>query len=173
MYTFGATGQKWLKGIHLLAVCCWIGGAVALLLLYFCKDGVTNGSVLYGINQSIHFVDMAVVVIPGAFGCLLTGLVYSLFTRWGFFKHWWVVFKWVVTISAILFGTFYLGPWETRMMELSGELGLGALTDQAYLYNQKMNMMFGIVQVAVLIATIFVSIFKPWKGKGKKSKHSS
>ncbi|MDC0336445.1 hypothetical protein OAN24_06100 [Pseudodesulfovibrio sp.] len=164
----GATTQKWLKGLHLLAVACWIGGAVSLLLLYFLKEPVTDGGVLFGINQAIHHVDMAVVVVPGAFGCLLTGLAYSLLTRWGFFRHGWMILKWAVTISAILFGTFYLGPWETRMMEISGELGSTALADPAYLYNQRMNLIWGTVQVTLLMITVFVSIFKPWKNRGKK-----
>ena len=158
-----AKGLKWLKGFHLLAVACWVGGGVSLMLLYFIKDGVSDGGVLYGINQSIHQVDMAVVVVPGAFGCLLTGLIYSIFSNWGFFKHGWLIFKWVVTAIAILFGTFFLGPWKTAMMELSGTLGLSALNDPAYLYNEKMNLIFGAVQVLVLIVTLFVSIFKPWK----------
>ena len=163
MRKLNAKGLRWLKGFHLIAVSCWIGGAVALSLLYFAKDGVTNGGVLYGINKSIHQVDMAVIVIPGAFGCLTTGLIYSFFSGWGFFKHNWLIFKWVVTVAAILFGTFFLGPWETTMMEISGKLGMLSLSDQAYLYNQKMNFIFGGVQCFVLIITVFVSILKPWK----------
>ena len=44
-----AKGLKWLKGFHLLAVACWVGGGVSLMLLYFIKDGVSDGGVLYGI----------------------------------------------------------------------------------------------------------------------------
>ena len=165
---FGTTAQKWLKGLHLIAVACWVGGGVSLLLLYFLKEPVTDSGVLFGINQAIHHVDMAVVVVPGAFGCLLTGLAYSIFTKWGFFRHGWMILKWAVTISAILFGTFYLGPWETRMMEISGDLGIAALADPDYLHNQRMNLLWGTVQVAILVATVFVSIFKPWKNLGKK-----
>jgi len=86
MPKLSAKGLRWLKGFHLIAVSFWIGGAIALILLYFLKNGVTDGSVLYGINQSIHHVDMVVVVIPGAFGCLITGLLYLTFSNWGFFK---------------------------------------------------------------------------------------
>jgi len=158
-------GLKWLKGFHMIAVSCWIGGAVSLLLLYFLKCNVGNGGVLFGINRSIHHVDMMVVVIPGAFGCLLTGIIYGVFTNWGFFKHNWLIFKWIVTIAAILFGTFYLGPWETAMMEISGKLGLSALSDPSYLYSQKMNLVFGALQCLVLMITAFISIFKPWRKK--------
>ncbi|MFW6147112.1 MAG: hypothetical protein ACOC6B_01825 [Thermodesulfobacteriota bacterium] len=80
MPRLGARGLRWLRGFHLLAVACWIGGGISLLLLYFLKGDVTDGKVLFGINRSIHYVDMAVVVIPGAFGCLITGLIYSIFS---------------------------------------------------------------------------------------------
>ena len=33
-----AKGLKWLKGFHLIAVASWVGGAVALILLYFLKS---------------------------------------------------------------------------------------------------------------------------------------
>ena len=165
MPKLSARGLRWLKGFHFIAVSCWIGGAVAMISMYSLKNGAIDGRVLYGINQCINHVDMMVVVIPGAFGCLITGLFYSIFTNWGFFRHNWLIFKWIVTISAILFGTFFLGPWETTMMEISGKLGILSLSDQTYVYNQKMNLFFGIIQCMVLLVTVFVSIFKPWKNK--------
>ena len=163
MPKLSAKGLKWLKGFHLVAVSCWIGGGVSLILLYFLKNGVEDGNILFGINQSIHHVDIAVVVIPGALGCLITGLIYSSFSNWGFFKHGWMIFKWIVTVAAILFGTFFLGPWETTMMEISGKLGISSLSNPEYLYNQKMNLIFGTTQILVLMVTVFISILKPWK----------
>ncbi len=170
MPTLKPNEVKWLKGLHLLAVSCWVGGAVSLISLYFLKAGITDGRVLYGINQSLHHVDMSIVVVPGAIGSLLTGLAYSLFTNWGFFKHNWLTFKWIITVAAIVFGTFFLGPWESTMMEISGKLGMAALGDAAYLYNQKMNLWFGTLQVLILMGTIFVSILKPWKSKKEAKK---
>jgi uncharacterized membrane protein len=165
MKKLNANGLRWLKGFHLIAASCWVGGVVALMLLYFLKNGVTDGGVLYGMNQSIHHVDIWVVVTPGAFGCLFTGLAYSLFSHWGFFKHNWLTVKWVITIVAIASGTIFLGPWEVAMLETSGKLGISALNDQVYLYNQKMNFIFGMVQCFLLIFTLFISVFKPWKKK--------
>ena len=46
MPKLGAKGLRWVKRFHLIDVSCWIGGAVALILLYFLKDGVTDGGVL-------------------------------------------------------------------------------------------------------------------------------
>ena len=156
-------GLRWLKGFHLLTVCSWIGGALSLICLYFLKEGVADSGELYGINRSIHHVDMNIVVLPGAIGSLLTGLCYSLFSHWGFFKHRWITVKWIATVTAIIFGTFWLGPWETAMMEISGKLGIASLHDATYLYSQRMNLSFGSLQVATLAVLVFISILKPWK----------
>jgi len=160
-----ANGQKALKTIHIFTAACWIVGGFTMCLMYFMKQGITDGGELYGINRSLHFIDSYIVVIFGAVGCLITGLIYSIFTGWGFFKHRWLTFKWVVTISAILFGTFFLGVWEKNMMIISGNMGLAAISDPAYLYNQRMNLIFGSIQNGIIIFTIYVSVFKPWKKK--------
>ena len=111
-----------------------------------------------------------VVVVPGAMGCLLTGFAYSTLSNWGFIKQRWITVKWAITVSAILFGTFFLGPWETAMMNISGELGLAALDDQGYLYNQRMNFWFGTLQVTILFFTVWISVFKPWRSNIHKKK---
>ena len=69
---------------------------------------------------------------------------------------------------AVILGTFWLGPWEINMMEISGRLGISALSNEAYLYNQKMNVIFGGLQCLLLMCTVFISIFKPWKKKRAK-----
>ena len=45
---------------------------------------------------------------------------------------------------------------------------VASLEDPAYLYNQRMNIIFGALQVLLLLITLFVSIFKPWKRKNKQ-----
>lgn len=106
MPKMNTSSQKVLKITPLFFVCLWVGGAITLALL---KLGVhpDNGSALHGFDLTRTFID-DFIVIPGAVGCLLTGLVYSIFTGFGFFKLRWVAVKWVITIAGILFGTFWL-----------------------------------------------------------------
>jgi hypothetical protein len=80
-----------------------------------------------------------------------------------------MIFKWIVTATAILFGTFFLGPWESAMMKIYGKMGMPSLSDQSYLYNEKMNAFFGTIQALLLMVTNFISIFKP----RKKTKYKS
>ena len=144
---------------------CWVGGALSLVLLFVLRKNATDGGVLYGIYQSIQHVDLAIVAYPGAMGCLITGFIYSLFTPWGFFKHNWMIVKWIVTVTAIVSGTFFLGPWEASVVEISGRLGMAAIDDPNYTHKLKMNVIFGSLQALVILITVFISILKPWKRK--------
>ncbi len=116
-------------------------------------------------NASIKLLD-DFVVIPAAFGSLITGLLYSLLTDWGFFKFNWMVVKWVVTVASIIFGTFWLGPWVNGATAISDVERLLSLQNPVYLYSRQMNSYFGSLQMLILITLVFVSVFKPW-GKRK------
>jgi len=39
-----------------------------------------------------------------AIGSFLTGLLYSHLTNWGYLKHYWIIVKWVFTITFIVIG---------------------------------------------------------------------
>ncbi|MDR1546934.1 MAG: hypothetical protein LBU12_09575 [Deltaproteobacteria bacterium] len=160
----GASGLRFLKIIHLITASLWLGGATALVLLIGCLGAqAESGDQLTGFNLAAKLVD-DLVVIPGAMGCLLTGLLLSLFTHWGFFKQRWVAVKWLVTVGCILFGTFFLGPLVNGQPLISAELGLSALSDPAYLAARLKNLAGGLVQAALLIFLIYISVRKPWRG---------
>jgi hypothetical protein len=168
MKKLSAKGQKWLKSVHIFFACIWIGAGVSLILMQLALTGTTDG-MLSGIDVSMKFID-DFIIIPGAFGSLITGLLYSLFTNWGFFKHNWVTVKWIINVGGIIFGTFWLGPWLNSLPPVSAELGLKALSDPAYLYNKTMNLYFAPIQVGTLVFAAFISVLKPWKGKRKRGR---
>lgn len=126
-----------------------------------------SGDMLYGILSAGRRVDIWVVIIPGLFGCLLTGLFYGLFTPWGFFRHKWVVVKWIGTLAAFFFGNRFLGQWEKNLLEMSREMGFAALQDSAFLQIQLQHRYGGLVQTAVLLSMVWISIAKPWKKTNK------
>ena len=71
-------------------------------------------------------------------------------------------------MRAILLGTFFLGPWEATMMEISGGHGIAALNDSSCPYSRKMNFVLGVLQTIVLMVAVFISIFKPCGKKETK-----
>lgn len=162
MKKIGAGGLRWLKIIHLFFVCMWIGGGISLLIILFLARP-SGGDELYAVNMAMKLVD-DFVIIPGANGCLLTGLVYGIWTRWGFFRHNWLKVKWAMTVVQIVFGTFWLGPWLNGNTAIAAAERLGALGNPEYIHNSAMNAFWGPLQVSLIVVMVWISVKKPWKG---------
>lgn len=160
----GARGQRVLKIIHLITASLWVGGAVTLLLMGLWLGPAQSGLELLGYDLARKFVD-DLIIIPGALGCLFSGLLISWLTPWGFFRHRWVTVKWILTIACILFGTFYLGPIINTQPLTSRELGLAAAHDPLYTSRHFNNAVGGAVQVVLILFLVAVSVLKPWKKK--------
>lgn len=75
-----------------------IGSFLALAIVAVSSE---NMLAVRGAYLSMRVVTLALVV-PLAFIALLSGLLVSLGTRWGLFRHWWVVLKLLLTAFAVL-----------------------------------------------------------------------
>lgn len=156
-----ASGQRWLKFLHVLSGGVWVGTALALSTqLFFIRP--SSGEELQGILSTLDFIDLFVLV-PGAIGTLLTGLAYSLWTDWGWFRHRWVTVKWIICLYGVCFGTYPLGPWLSGLARIAGEMGLAAYADPGFLSNRALLMIFGPFQAATLVFAFYLSFFRPWR----------
>ena len=159
-------GVKILKMFHLFFAILWIGGGLALVILFFSVNPA-NGDELYMKSRVIQIID-DYLIIPGAMASLFIGVIYGIWTNWGFFKYRWLIVKWIMTVVQILFGTFVLGPWVNENVEIASQLRDMAMDDTTLLHNVKMSQIWGTVQVTILVlAFIVVSVQKPWKLKKK------
>lgn len=154
--------QKLLKTIHIIAAGIWLAGVVVLLILPLIGRRIESGDELYMYNLVYHFIDMKILT-PAAVVTLFTGLIYSLFTRWGFFKHGWLIYKWIATLFIILTGTFYLGPMVTEMVEITQQERLRALENSYYNRGVTIGIWAAVINTALLIAAVWFSVYKPWK----------
>jgi hypothetical protein len=156
------SGQKFLKAVHLVAVGLWLSCVIVLLVMPIIARQISTGEELYMYILIYHFIDMYILT-PAAIATLLTGFVYSLFTKWGFLKHGWLVYKWLVTIAIIIVGTFYLGPMTTKMLAIADLERLAALQHEYYLQGATIGIWAAIINASLLIAAVFFSVYKPWK----------
>lgn len=158
-------GQRWLKGLHSFFACMWVGAAIVLSVKQFFISP-SNGGELCGITSTMNFIDVF-IIIPGAIGVLLTAVIYSIWTNWGWFKHNWITVKWIICVYGVVFGTYPLGSWMNGLANLSKEHGMAALTDPTYLHNKIMLYIFGTFQACTLIFAVFITALKPWKKRAK------
>ncbi|MFA5517667.1 MAG: hypothetical protein WDA74_00275 [Spirochaetota bacterium] len=163
MKKVGSMGMKVFKIIHLVLVCMWVGGGIALVAMVNAMISQKGGP-YYGYLYAMKIVD-DFIIIPGAMGTLLIGLLYGIFTGWGFFKHNWITVKWVLTVALILFGTFFLGPWLNGSVEITGALLDKPFEDMQVASNLFKLNLWGALQVAFLIFMVAISVLKPWRKK--------
>ena len=166
MLKLGKNGLKVLKIFHLLGVCFWLGGAVSLLVLNLKNPVAISEGMLYGINTASHLIDLWVIAV-GALGCIITGLIYGVFTTWGFFKHKWIIAKWLLIIIAFITISIFLAPSIESMLNLSKESGTNALRNNDYLAVKATHLYWSVFQVILYSVMVIISVIKPW-GKRKK-----
>lgn len=130
--------RKFALTVHVTFSVGWIGGVVAYLTLGV--TAVTSPEV-----QTVRATWTAMeligwfAIVPLALASLLTGLVMSLGTRWGLFRHYWTLISFLLTVFATVTLLLHMpdvsfladvaqGVEKARLNELGGDLfhsGLG------------------------------------------------
>jgi hypothetical protein len=101
--------RKFALTVHVITSVGWLGAVAAFLALAIA--GLTNQD-----EQMVQAVYPAMelitswVIVPLCLTSLLTGLVESLATEWGLFRHYWIVIKLVITLLSTLLLLVHMQP---------------------------------------------------------------
>lgn len=94
---------------HILSSVGWFGAVVAFLAL--AVAGLTTGDTQLARGIYLAMDALAwLVIVPACFASLVTGIVQSLGTKWGLFRHYWVVIKLALTVLATAFLLLHTRP---------------------------------------------------------------
>jgi hypothetical protein len=93
--------RKFALAVHLTLSVGWIGAVGAYIALDIATVVSENIQTLRTSYLGMDLISQYVIV-PLAFASLLTGLIVSLGTKWGLFRHYWVLISFVLTIIATL-----------------------------------------------------------------------
>lgn len=91
--------RKLVLSLHLAVSVGWIGAIVAYVSLAVAAMSRQDAQTVRGAWMAME-VTIRFVIVPLALGSLLTGLVMALGTKWGLFRHYWVLISLVLTIFA-------------------------------------------------------------------------
>ncbi len=93
--------RKLALAVHLTCSVGWIGAVAAYLVLDVTVATSQDPQTVRPAWIAMGLV-VAWAIVPLAIASLLTGLVMALFTKWGLFRHWWVLISLLLTIGASL-----------------------------------------------------------------------
>ena len=87
--------------IHVTCSVAWIGAVLAFLALVLIAMNSAATANLLASWIAMRLIGWYVIV-PLALASLLTGIIMALGTKWGLFRHYWVLISLVLTILATL-----------------------------------------------------------------------
>lgn len=144
---------------HVTSSVGWLGAVAAFLVLSIAGLTSQDADIVRGAYLSMNLIGQFIIV-PLSLAALLTGLVQSLGTPWGLFRHYWVLVKFTLTIGAtiiLLLHQFTAVAGAARRVSSAaaealpevGRLGVQLVADAG-------------VAVLVLLVITTLSVFKPW-----------
>jgi hypothetical protein len=98
------------------------------------------------------------VIVPLSLAALLTGLVQSLGTTWGLFRHYWIATKLLLTVLATIILLVHTQPID-RVAAVAAQTTL-AIGDLRQLRIQLVG--DACAALFVLLVTTTLSVYKPW-----------
>src|ERR671919_321085 len=103
--------RKFALTAHVTSSVGWIGAVVVFLALAIV--GLTSQDA-QTVRGAYLVMEPAAwwVLVPLAFASLLTGIVMSLGTTWGLFRHYWVVFKFLIAVFSTIVLLIYMGTFR-------------------------------------------------------------
>ncbi len=135
----------------------WLGAVIAYLALAIAGLNSRDAQLVRAAYLSMELIGWFVIV-PCSLAALLSGLVQSLGTEWGLFRHHWILAKFLMTLVGTL---VLLGHMRnvSRMARIAAEMTsphaeVGILPLQLVVHAAG--------GLLVLLAATALSVFKPW-----------
>ena len=91
--------RKFALTAHVTSSVGWLGSVAAFLSLAVAGVTRQDAPMVRAVYLAMDLVTWSVIV-PLSLASLVTGLVQSLGTPWGLLRHYWVVFKLLLTVVA-------------------------------------------------------------------------
>jgi hypothetical protein len=91
----------------------------------------------------------------------ITGLIFSIGTDWGFFKHRWIIVKYIINLFPIIGGAFIFGHPIFKMIAIAEENGADALASPEFILSNKFMTIAFVIMIALLFFAVYLSVYKP------------
>jgi hypothetical protein len=153
--------RKAILAAHVLVGVGWFGIVVAKLVLEAVATTTRDQGVARAGYLFMETLDRAVFP-PAAIATLVTGVVLSVGTAWGLFRHWWIVVKLVLTVAVVVTGVAFVGAWTEAAAATAARPAVDAVTDADLGSASLLLIGAAVAHLLMLGAAAVISVFKPW-----------
>lgn len=142
---------------HVTSSVGWLGVVVAYLALAITGLAREDAAMVRASYLAMELIGWSVIVSL-SLAALLTGLVQSLGTEWGLFRHYWITVKFALTVIATTVLVAHM-PSVSRMSALAAAT---ILATGDYGPQRVQLIVHAAGGLVVLLAATALSIYKPW-----------
>jgi hypothetical protein len=154
--------RKFTLAIHLAFSVGWIGGVVAYLALGLAAATSQDAQTLRAAWIAMDLTGWYAIV-PLALASLLTGVVMALGTKWGVFRHYWVLISLVLTV--IVAGVLLLHMPDVRALadaaREAGEISPAGPGRHLYTRLDDGDLLHPGLGLVVLLVIQVLNVYKP------------
>jgi hypothetical protein len=142
---------------HVTSSVGWLGAVAAFLALAIAGVTSRDAQIVRAAYLAMHLTTWFIIV-PLSLAALVTGVIDSLGTPWGLFRHYWVMTKLLLTVLATIILLVHTQPIG-RVAEVAARMDL-ASSDLRQLRLQLVG--DAAAALFVLVVTTTLSVYKPW-----------
>lgn len=147
--------RKFTLAVHLTVSIGWLGAVAGYMALDVAAAASDDGQILRAAYLGMELIALRVIV-PLAIASLVTGIVISLGTKWGLFRHYWVIVSLVLTIIAT--GVLLI---ETRTIRSYARIARDSAASAEQLGALGSTLVHSIGGTIVLLVILVLNIYKP------------
>lgn len=147
--------RKLMLTVHIAASVGWLGAVVAYLPLDVTSALSQDAATLRAAYMGMQTIALWAIV-PLALAALLTGLVVSLGTPWGLFRHYWVLVSLLLTTLAVVVLLV-----ETQTIRAYADVAADPTAPDEEVRALGSTLVHSIGGLAVLVVVLVLNVYKP------------
>ena len=147
--------RKLALATHLTCSVGWIGAVGAYLTLDLTAAFSQDPQQVRAAWLAMGLV-VSAAIVPLALASLVTGIVMSLGTKWGLFRHWWVLISLVLTVFAAL-----ILLSEAALVRQFADVAADPTTSRDQLLGLPSTLLHSVGGLLVLLVVQVLNVYKP------------
>ena len=147
--------RKLMLAVHIALSVGWIGAVAGYIALDVAAATSQNVETLRACYLAMGLIAWYVIV-PLALASLLSGLVMSVGTKWGLFRHYWVLISLLLTIIATIVLLV-----ETQTISYFADIAADPTTSGDDLRALGNTLVHSVGGIAVLLVILVMNVYKP------------